>query len=68
MAQPIASIIIPLIIILPLIVFWLWMAWDLGGNDNLSRSEKFYWLLYYTMAKCVTSMQKSCSLFSKSLT
>jgi hypothetical protein len=47
MAQPIASIIIPLIIILPLIVFWLWMAWDLGGNDNLSRSEKFYWQLAF---------------------
>jgi hypothetical protein len=47
MAQPISSIIIPLIITLPLIVFWLWMAWDLGGNDNLSRSEKFYWQLAF---------------------
>jgi uncharacterized membrane protein (DUF4010 family) len=39
--------VIPLIITLPLIVFWLWMAWDLGGNDNLSRSEKFYWQLAF---------------------
>ena len=23
--------------------FWLWMAWDLGGNDHLSGSEKLYW-------------------------
>ncbi len=30
-----------------LIVFWLWMAWDLGGNDNLSSSEKFYWMLAF---------------------
>jgi len=47
MAQPISSIIIPLIAILPLIVFWLWMAWDLGGNDNLSSREKFYWMLAF---------------------
>jgi hypothetical protein len=47
MAQPISSFIIPLIIILPLIVFWLWMAWDLGGNGNLSRGKKFYWQLAF---------------------
>lgn len=38
---------IPLIIILPLIAFWLWMAWDLGGNDRLSGNEKTYWLLAF---------------------
>ncbi len=47
MAQPIASIIIPLIIILPLIVFWLWMARDMANNDNLSSSEKTYWTLAF---------------------
>ena len=47
MAHPISSIIIPLIIILPLIVFWLWMAWDLGGNNNLPSSEKTYWMLAF---------------------
>jgi 4-amino-4-deoxy-L-arabinose transferase-like glycosyltransferase len=36
-----------LIIVLPLIVFWLWMAWDLGGNGRLSPSEKFYWQLAF---------------------
>jgi len=35
--------VIGLIITLPLIVFWLWMAWDLGGDDDMSGSEKFYW-------------------------
>jgi hypothetical protein len=45
MTQPIPLIIIPLIAILPFIVFWLWMAWDLGGNDHLSGNEKFYWML-----------------------
>jgi hypothetical protein len=41
---------IPLILILlPLLAlaFWLWMAWDLGGNDNLSRSEKNNWTLAF---------------------
>ena len=47
MAQPIASIIIPLIIILPLIVFWLWMARDMANNDNLPSSEKTYWMLAF---------------------
>ena len=41
--------IIPLLITLPLIVFWLWMAWDLGGNDHLSRSEKQYWQLAFLL-------------------
>jgi hypothetical protein len=36
-----------LIIVLPLIVFWLWMAWDLGGNDRLSPGEKVYWQLAF---------------------
>ena len=39
--------VIGLIITLPLIVFWLWMAWDLGGDDDMSGSEKFYWLLTF---------------------
>ena len=47
MAQPIASIIIPLIIILPLIVFWLWMARDMANNDSLSGTEKTYWILAF---------------------
>jgi hypothetical protein len=40
-------IVIPLILTLLAGGFWLWMAWDLGGNDNLSRSEKFYWQLAF---------------------
>lgn len=38
---------IPLMIVLPLIAFWLWMAWDLGGNDRLSGNEKLYWLVAF---------------------
>jgi hypothetical protein len=38
---------LPLFMILPLIVFWLWMAWDLGKNDNLPSSSKYNWLLAF---------------------
>ena len=38
---------IPLIAILPLLAFWLWMAWDMAGNDNLSGSSKNYWTLAF---------------------
>ena len=41
------QLLLGLIITLPLIVFWLWMAWDLGGNDDMSGSEKFYWQLAF---------------------
>ena len=47
MTQPISMIILPLLITLPLIVFWLWMAWDLGGNNRLSNNEKTYWMLAF---------------------
>jgi len=41
------KILIPMIIVLPLIVFWFWMAWDLGGNARLSSNEKFYWIAWH---------------------
>jgi hypothetical protein len=41
------KILIPWIITLPLIVFWLWMAWDLGKNNNLSNREKTYWMMAF---------------------
>jgi len=36
-----------LIIALPFLVFCLWMAWDLGGNDDMTSNEKFYWQLAF---------------------
>lgn len=45
MTQQISSILIPMIAILPLVVFWFWMAWDLGGNKHLSDNEKLFWVL-----------------------
>lgn len=41
------QLIIPLLVSLPFIAFWLWMAWDLGKNDKLPPNEKFYWQLAF---------------------
>jgi hypothetical protein len=38
---------IPLILILPLLAFWLWMAWDMANNDNLPRSSKLNWIVAF---------------------
>jgi hypothetical protein len=40
-------IVIPLIFTLLAGGFWLWMAWDLGGNDDLPGKEKLYWQLAF---------------------
>jgi hypothetical protein len=40
-------IVIPVIFTLLAGGFWLWMAWDLGGNDHLSSNEKLYWQLAF---------------------
>jgi len=47
MTQSISMIILPLLITLPLIVFWFWMAWDLGGNNRIPSNEKTYWMLAF---------------------
>ena len=39
--------VIPWIIILPLLAFWLWMARDMANNDNLSSNEKTYWIVAF---------------------
>lgn len=36
---------LPLIILIPILVFWLWMAWDMDKNDHLSESSKLNWML-----------------------
>jgi uncharacterized membrane protein (DUF4010 family) len=48
---------IPMIIVLPLIVFWVWMFWDMTNNDDLPGnstapltwppSSKFNWTLAF---------------------
>ncbi len=56
MAQPIPSIIIPLITILPLIVFWLWMGRDMMNNDNLPGRSKDYWTLAFIFMNVFTAV------------
>jgi hypothetical protein len=38
---------IPLIATLPLIAFWLWMAWDMANNDHLPGISKQNWTLAF---------------------
>jgi|GEM_PF-1881724 len=40
-------IVFPLLISLLAGGFWLWMAWDLGGNNDMTGNEKFYWQLAF---------------------
>ena len=40
-------IVIPLVLSLLAAGFWLWMAWDLGGNNDMTGNEKFYWQLAF---------------------
>ena len=36
-----------MIIPLALLVFWLWMFWDMTNNDNLPSGSKFNWTLAF---------------------
>jgi hypothetical protein len=38
---------LPFIIPLPFIVFWLWMLWEMTKNDTLSRSAKDTWAIAF---------------------
>lgn len=40
---------LPLLLMLPfvLLAFWLWMAWDMANNGQLSEKEKVNWLLAF---------------------
>ena len=40
-------IVIPLILSLLAGGFWLWMAWDFGGNNDITGNERFYWTLAF---------------------
>ncbi len=53
------SQLIPIIVLLPVIAFWLWMFWDMTGNDRLPDistplltwppSSKFGWTLAFIL-------------------
>ncbi len=47
MAQPASSVIISLMIILPLVAFWLWMFQDMTNNANLPSESKSNWTLAF---------------------
>lgn len=37
--------IVPIIIILVLEAFYIWMFWDFTNNDNVRTYNKYYWVL-----------------------
>lgn len=41
------QVIIPLVIVLPLIAFWIWMFRDMINNDELNSAAKDYWALAF---------------------
>ncbi len=36
---------IQMIIVLPLLGFWLWMFWDMTNHDNFRTTSKYNWML-----------------------
>ena len=36
---------IPLLIVLLLLMFWLWMFWDMANHDNFRSTSKYNWML-----------------------
>ena len=50
MNQPIPQIIIPLLITVPLIVFWVWMFQDMMSNANLPNEIKNNWTIAFLFA------------------
>ncbi len=37
--------IIPMIAVLPLAAFWLWMLWDMTNHDRFRTTSKYNWTL-----------------------
>ena len=38
---------IPWLIVLPFLVFWVWMFWDMANNDYLTRYPKPTWFAMF---------------------
>lgn len=43
MAQQLILLLIPLLVVLPLLVFWGKMFSDMSNNDHIPRDAKLYW-------------------------
>ena len=47
MTQQLIFLLIPLLVLLPLLVFWGKMFSDMSNNDYLLRDAKLYWTLLF---------------------
>lgn len=47
---------LPLLLALPLIAFWMWMFREMANNPELTRGEKNTWLLWFVLANVIAAM------------
>lgn len=56
-----------LIALLPLLAlgFWLWMAWDLSGNNELPERDRLYWQLAFLFLNVFAAMYYYATVYRK---
>ena len=59
------KLLIPIMITILAGSFWLWMAWDLGGNDDLSGNERTYWMLAFLFMNVVAAVLYYATVYRK---
>jgi hypothetical protein len=46
---------IPLIISIPFIAFWIWMFWDFTQNPYIPSNARVYWLIGFVFPNILTA-------------
>lgn len=46
---------VPLIIVVPLVVFWVWMAYEFTQNDRIPPNERFVWIFGFVFLGILTA-------------
>lgn len=41
--------ILPILLLIPLLGFWLWMFWDFANNPDIGPSERNIWLVAFVV-------------------
>ncbi|GCE08213.1 hypothetical protein [Dictyobacter aurantiacus] len=56
-----------LLAILPLLPlgFWLWMAWDFSGNNDVPERDRFYWQLAFLFTNVFAAMYYYVTIYRK---
>jgi hypothetical protein len=48
--------IIPMILVLPLLAFWVWMFWDMANSDSFRSTTKNNWTLAFVFLNVVAAV------------